>query len=85
MGECCYCWEYLPAAELKMEKPHLLDCNIKANLLDLSFDIDLSPLSAAPATCEYTCIDGDVMIISLLNLLSFPDLKYNWIHHDRCQ
>ena len=52
----------LPTAKLEMEKPHLIDCDLGANPLDLSFNINPSPSLAAPATCEYTCVDGDVMI-----------------------
>jgi hypothetical protein len=52
----------LPAAKLETEKPHLIDCDLGANPLDLSFNIDPSPLSAAPATCEYICVGGNVTI-----------------------
>ena len=51
-----------PINKLETEKPHLLDCDLGATPLDLSFDVDPSPLPAAPAACEYPCVDGDVKI-----------------------
>ena len=35
-------------------------CDLGANLPDLFFNIELSPLSAVPATCAYACDGGDV-------------------------
>ena len=51
-----------PTAKLETEKPHLIDCDPGASPLDLSFNIDPSPSPAAPATCEYICVGGDVTI-----------------------
>ena len=52
----------LPSAKLETEKPHLIDCDLGAAPLDLSFNINLSPSPAAPAACEYICVSGDVTI-----------------------
>ena len=56
----------LPTAKLETENPHLIDCNLGANPLDLSFNIDPSPSPAASATCEYACVGGNVTITPLL-------------------
>ena len=52
----------LSVSKLETENPHLLDFNIGVKPLDLTFNIDPSPSLAAPAPCEYFCIDGDVTI-----------------------
>ena len=51
-----------PTAKLETEKPHLIDCDLGATPLDLSFNVDPSPSPAAPAACEYICVGGDVTI-----------------------
>ena len=56
----------LPAAKLKTEMHHLLYYNLGANPLDLSFNIVLRPSPAAPATCEYACIGGNITITPLV-------------------
>ena len=52
----------LPTPKLETEEPHLLDDDIGAKLHDLSFGINPSPLPAAPAPYEHSCIDGNVTI-----------------------
>ena len=52
----------LPTAKLETEKPHLIDCDLGANPLDLSFNVDPSPLPAAPDPCECSCFGGNVTI-----------------------
>ena len=54
----------IPTAKLETEKPHLLDCNLGADPLDMSFDIDPSPLLGAPVTYKYSCVGGNITITS---------------------
>ena len=46
---------------LALESSHLSNIlDLGANPLDLSFNVDPSPLLSAPATCEYSCVSDDV-------------------------
>ena len=52
----------LQTAKLETERTHLIDCDLGANPLDLSFNINPSPSPVAPASCDYDFVGGDVTI-----------------------
>ena len=54
----------LLATKLDTEKPYLLECESGANPLDVYFDIDPDHSPEAHASCEYSCVGGDLSIIS---------------------